>query len=110
MQMQFFDSIQEMLDFKKKCPLCSKLLVKHFATGKYEQIINFGHKNLVDSFKAKKSHLILNRSFKIEDTDIHAQYDIDTKNQTFSLKITPSENELIDLFPIACKCHKAAGR
>ena len=98
--MKVFDSIQEMLDYKNTCPFCDKALVKFFASGKYDDIVNFGHKDSVDSFRLKKKHLFLNRTFKVEETEVRAEYNINTADQTISLKLTPSENELMEMFPI----------
>lgn len=98
--MKEFDSIKEMTEYASKCPLCQKPLVKLFANGKYEDIINFGHKDSID-FRITKNKLKLSRSFELEGTPINAQYNIDTNTQKFKLELTPSVDELVEKFPVS---------
>lgn len=96
-----FDTIDEMLTHNSKCPLCSKTLTKLFATGKYEDITNFGHKDKTETFSATKAKLKLHRSFEIDSVPIHIEYVVDTKTNKFIVNFEPSADEIVEKLPIA---------
>jgi len=95
-----FDNINDLFAYENKCPQCKKPLKKLIATGKHEDIINFGHKTKVVDFVSTKKELKVTRSFKVEDFNISADYIFNAKDNTMRVEFTPSIDEIVERFPI----------
>src|SRR4051812_2913869 len=96
-----FDNLNDMFAFESNCPQCKKPLKKLFATGKYEDIINFGHKTKLVDFTATKKEVKVTRTFKVEDFNITADYFFNAKDNTMRVEFTPSIDEIVERFAIA---------
>lgn len=96
-----FDSLHDLFSYENKCPQCKKSLKKLVASGKYEEIIDFGHKTKLVTFSATKKEVKITRSFTIEDFPISAEYIFDTKDNSMRVEFTPSIDEIVERFAVA---------
>lgn len=96
-----FDNLNDMFAFENKCPQCKKSLKKFIATGKYEDIINFGHKTKLVDFTATKKEVKVTRTFTVEDVNISIDYFFNAKDNTMRTEFTPSIDEIVERFSVA---------
>lgn len=99
--MILFDTLKEMITDINQCPVCDGKLKHEFAEGKYDDIINVGHSDRLVKSKLNKKTLILNRSVKVEDTEIKCKITYDLDSERFDVKLNMTPDQIINKFPIA---------
>ena len=101
-----FDNLADVFSYEPKCPQCKKALKKYFATGPYEDLINFGHKTKLMDSKISKKEVAVTRKFTIADkelgdTEVAIRYKINPQDNSMKVDFSPSADDLVEKFAVA---------